>query len=142
MATKVAQNILYLLAKGEIDFDTDSFVVILMQSGFTYNRAAHHKYVDVSGSELSTGNGYTQKTKVLTGISILKNDTLYKAVISWNNPSWTVSGGPVGPACGAFILDDTHADDPLVQYIDFGGDGAEPDGGTFIITNPKLELTT
>jgi len=142
MATKVAQNILYLLAKGEIDFDTDSFVVILMQSGFTYNRATHHKYSDISASEIGTGNGYTQKTKVLTGISILKNDTLYKAVISWNNPSWTVSGGPVGPACGAFILDDTHADDPLVQYIDFGGDGTEPDGGTFAITNPKLELTT
>ena len=76
MPTKVCQNFLYLMAKGEIDFDTDSFIVILMQSGFTYNRAAHHKYSDISAAELSTGNGYTQKTKVLTGISIL-NMTLY-----------------------------------------------------------------
>jgi len=142
MASKVAQNFLYLMAKSDIDFDTDSFLVILMKSGFTFNRATHHKYVDVSASELNTGNGYTQKTKVLTGISITRDDTIFKAVVAWNNPAWTASGGPIGPACGAFILDDTHADDPLLQYIDFGGDGTEPDGGTFTITNPKFENTT
>ena len=140
--TKVCQNFLYLMAKGEIDFDTDSFIVILMGSGFGYNRAAHHKYADVSADELITGNGYTQKTKVLTGVSIARDDALYKVVVKWNNPSWVASGGPIGPVCGAFILDDTHVDDPLVQYIDFSGDGTEPDGGTFTITNPRLELTT
>ena len=142
MASKVTQNFLYLMAKSDIDFDIDSFVIILMKSGFTFNRATHHKYADVSASELDTGNGYTQKTKALTGISITRDDTNFKAVVAWGNPSWIASGGPIGPACGAFILDDTHADDPLLQYIDFGGDGTEPAGGTFTITNPKFENTT
>ena len=142
MATKVNQNSLYLMAKGGINFDTHSFIIILMQSGFVFDRANRHTYADVSADELTTGNGYTQKNKVLTGVSITRDDALYKAVVKWNNPSWVASGGPIGPACGAFILDDTHADDPLVLYIDFGGDGTEPDGGTFTITNPKLELTT
>ena len=142
MATKICQNISYLMVKGEINFGTDSFIVILMQSGFVFDRANHHTYADVSADELTTGNGYTQKTKVLTGVSITRDDALYKVVVKWNNLSWVASGGSIGPACGAFILDDTHVDDPLVQYIDFSGDGTEPDGGTFTITNPRLELTT
>lgn len=142
MSTKVAQNILYLTSKKTIDFSADVFKIILMTSGFAYNRASHHKYSDVSASELGTGNGYTQASKVLSGVSVTRNDTLFKTVVSWANPSWTASGGSIGPTAGAFIYDDTHADDPLVQYIDFGGDGTEPDGGTFTITNPKIEFTT
>ena len=142
MATKVTQNILYLTSKKAIDFSADSFKIILMVSGFTYNRAPHHKYSDVSASELGTGNGYTQATKVLTGVTVTRDDTLFKTVVTWANPQWTASGGSIGPSPGAFIYDDTHADDPLVQYIDFGGDGTEPDGGTFTRTNPKTEFTT
>jgi hypothetical protein len=130
------------MAKGDVDLDTDSLIIILMDTGFVYDRATHHTYANVSASELGAGNGYLVKTEAMTGISISRNDTLYKVTITWTNPSWTASGGAIGPSPGAFILDDTVANDPLVCYIDFGGEGTEPDGGTFTIANPTLELAT
>ena len=142
MATKLCQNFLYLMAKGDIDFDTDSFIIILMDTGFTFTRGSYHEYADISAYELATGNGYTQYTKALAGISITRNDTLYKVTITWTNPQWVASGGPIGPTPGACIIDDTVTDDPIVGYIDFGGEGTEPDGGTFTITSPTVELTT
>ena len=141
-STKVVQNILYLMAKGDVDFDTNALIWILMTTGFTYNQATHHVYADVSASELGAGNGYLVKTKAAAGISITRNDTLFKLTITWTNPQWTATGGAIGPSPGAFLLDDTVANDPLVMYIDFGGDGTEPAGGTFTITNPKFEITT
>jgi hypothetical protein len=142
MASKLTQNFLYLMAKGEIDLDTNSFIAILMDTGFTFLRGSYHKYSEISAYELATGNGYTVKTKVLTGISVARNDTLYKVTITWTNPAWVASGGVIGPSPGLCIIDDTHADDPIVGYIDFGGEGTEPDGGTFTITSPTIELTT
>jgi hypothetical protein len=115
---------------------------ILMDTGFTFDPANDHEYADVSADELGAGNGYLQKTLAAAGISISRNDTLYKVTITWNNPQWTASGGAIGPSPGAFLLDDTVADDPLVGYIDFGSEGTEPDGGTFTIANPTFELTT
>ena len=142
MSTKVCQNFLYIMSKGDVDLDTDALKIILMDTGFVYNRATHHKYSDVSASELGAGNGYLQKTEAMAGISISRNDTLYKVTITWTNPAWTASGGAIGPSPGAFILDDTVTDDPLVCYIDFGGEGTEPDGGVFTISAPTLELAT
>lgn len=142
MATKVCQNILYLMAKGDVDLDTDSLIFILMDTGFTFDQANHHDYGDVSASELGAGNGYLQKTKAAAGISITRDDTLFKLTITWDNPQWTASGGSIGPSPGAFLLDDTVTDDPLLLYIDFGEEGTEPDGGTFTIANPKFENAT
>lgn len=113
-----------------------------MDTGFVFDRDNHHDYGDISASELSTGAGYTQKTKAAAGISISRDDSLHKVTITWSNPQWTASGGSIGPSPGAFLLDDTVAADPLVMYVDFGGEGTEPDGGTFTITNPKFENAT
>ena len=142
MATKVAQNFLYLMAKGSVDLDTDTLIWILMDTGFVFAQATHHDYGDVSASELGTGAGYNQFTKAADGISISRNDTLFKLTVTWSNPQWTASGGSIGPSPGAFLLDDTVTDDPLIMYIDFGSEGTEPTGGTFTITSPKLEITT
>ena len=142
MSTKMCQNFLQLMAKGDIDLDTDSLIWILMDSGFVFDRANDHEYADVSTDELGGGNGYTQKTKAAAGISITRNDTLYKTTITWTNPQWTASTGPIGPSPGAFLLDDTVTDDPLLFYIDFGAEGTEPAGGTFTIASPTLDLAT
>lgn len=142
MASFVMQNFLEQMAKGNVDLDTDSLIWILMDTGFTLDRANHHVYADVSASELSTGNGYTQKTKAAAGISITQNDSLYKLTITWNNPQWTAAGGSIGPTPGAFLLDDTLAADDLIMYIDFVSEKTEPDGGTFTIASPTFEIAT
>jgi len=129
MANQAANHLKYLLATGVIDFSLDSFKIILMESGFIFNKDTHHNYADVLASELATGFGYTQGAKVLAGVVVTEDDTNDRTEVTWTNPSWTAAGGDIGPASGAIIYDDTVANDPIVGYIDFSGDYTQADGG-------------
>jgi len=143
MASTLANKIRYALATKQIDFANDSFKIILMGTGFTFNKDTHHGYADVSASELSTGNGYTQNTKTLAGVTVTENDTTDLTEITWDNVVWTASGGSIGPTPGAIIFDDTPTTpqaDPLVGYIDFGGEQTQADGGAATIANPKVTI--
>lgn len=141
MATEVSNKIKYLLATGAIDFSSDSFKIILMQSGFTFNKDTHHQYSDVSASELGTGNGYTANSKTLAGVAVTEDDTDDRTEVTWSNVTWTASGGAIGPTPGAIIFDDTHADDAIVGYIDFGGDQTQADGGVATISGIELRIS-
>jgi len=143
MASTLANKIRYALATKQIDFATDSFKIILMGTGFTFDKDTHHGYADVSASELATGNGYTQNTKLLAGVVVTENDTTDLAEITWDNVVWTASGGDIGPTPGAIIFDDTPTTpqaDPIVGYIDFGGEQTQADGGAATIANPKVTI--
>ena len=141
MASVVSNHIKYLLATKAIDFANDSFKIILMQTGFTFDKDAHEKYADVSASELSTGNGYTANNKTLAGVAVTEDDTDDRTEVTWSNVTWTASGGAIGPSPGAIIFDDTVADDPIVGYLDFGGDQTQADGGTATISSIEFRLS-
>lgn len=144
MATAASNKLKYLLASKIIDFANDSFKIILMGTGFTFDKDTHHGYADVSASELSTGNGYTQNTKTLAGVAVTEDDTDDRCEITWSNVTWTASGGAIGPSPGAIIYDDTvttPTDDPIVGYIDFGGDQTQADGGTATISNIEVRIS-
>ena len=141
MATEVSNKLKYLLATGGIDFSGDTFKIILMQSGFTFNKDRHETYADVSASELGTGNGYTQNTKTLAGVSVTEDDTDDRCEVTWSNVTWTASGGAIGPTPGAIIFDDTDGSDSIVGYIDFGGDQMQADGGVATISNIELRIS-
>jgi len=140
MASELTINALYLLCTKAIDFSGDTFKIILMQSGFTFDEDAHELYADVVASELSTGNGYTQGTKALAGVTVTKDETDERIEITWSNVTWTASGGSIGPTPGAIIYDDTVVDDPIIGYLDFGGDQTQADGGTATISNIEFRL--
>lgn len=144
MATAASNKLKYLLASKIIDFANDSFKIILMGTGFTFDKDSHHGYADVSASELSTGNGYTADTKTLAGVAVTEDDTDDRCEITWSNVTWTASGGAIGPSPGAIIYDDTvttPTDDPIVGYIDFGGDQTQADGGTATISNIEVRIS-
>lgn len=141
MATEVSNKLKYELSIGAVDFANDTFKIILMQSGFTFNKDTHHTYSDVSASELSSGNGYTANSKTLSGVTVTEDDTNDRCEVSWSNVTWTASGGAIGPSPGAIIYDDTHASDIIVGYIDFGGDQTQADGGVATIANIKLRIS-
>jgi len=92
MASIVANKIRYALATKQIDFANDSFKIILMDTGFTFNKDTHHGYADVSASELGTGNGYTQNTKLLAGVVVTENDTTDRSMDSKRWKYWPVTG--------------------------------------------------
>jgi len=144
MSSAVTNKCLYLVAKKVIDFSADSFKIILMKSGFVFNRGTHHAYADVSANELSTGYGYTQNTKTLSGVTVTEDDTNNRCSVTWSNVTWTASGGSIGPTPGAIIFDDTVTTpiaDPIVGYIDFGGEQTEADGGVATITGIEFRLS-
>lgn len=144
MASTIANKLKYLLATKVIDFANDSFKIILMQSGFTFNKDTHHGYADVSASELSTANGYTANTKTLASVSVTEDDTDDRTEVTWANVTWTASSGAIGPSPGAIIFDDTVSTptaDPIVGYIDFGGDQTQADGGTATISNIEIRIS-
>lgn len=144
MANEAANKIKFALITGAIDFANDAFQIILMQSGFVFNRDTHHGYADVIGSELPTANGYTIGGITLAGVAVLEDDADDRTEVTWNNPTWTAAGGAIGPSPGAIIYDDTPAApqaDPIVGFIDFGGDQSQAAGGTITIVGPEVRLS-
>lgn len=141
MANAAPNHIKYLLATKAIDFANDTFKIILMQSGFTFDIDNHEEYADVSGNELANGNGYTTGGNTLAGVAVTEDDVDDRCEITWSNTTWTAGGGPIGPASGAIIYDDTVAGDPIVGYIDFGADYTQPDGGTVTVIAPEVRIS-
>jgi hypothetical protein len=143
MATELSNECRYLLLKKVMDFSADTFKIRVMASGFVFNKDSHTVWADVSASELANGNGYVTGGNTLSGISVTKDDTLDRGRAVWGNTSWTASGGSIGPSPGAIIIDDTVASpviDPIIGYIDFGGEKIQTDGGIFTIVAPEVRI--
>jgi len=144
MASELSNKIKYLMGIKAIDFANDSFKIILMASGFVFDKDTHHGYADVSASELATGYGYTRDTKTLTGVALTEDDTNDRLSVTWSNATWTASGGNIGPTPGAIIYDDTPTTptaNPIVGYIDFGGEQTQVDGGVATISSIEFRLS-
>lgn len=136
MASATSNKYKELLHKKVINFSSDTFKIILMRAGFTYNVASHSVYADVSAFEMPTAYGYTIGGVTLSGVAITVSTVVNASIVTWNNASWTATGGSL-IASGAIIYDDTVTSpvaDPIVGYIDFLGNMITYDGGTFTIT--------
>lgn len=139
MANYTGDLFKYDLLKKLVDFSTDTFKARLMTTGYVFNRATHTRWADVSASELANGNGYTTGGVSLSGVSVTMDTTLHKAIVTWANPSWTASGGTIGPSAGCMVIDDTVADDPIVLYIPFSPEQSQADGGVFTVANVEYQ---
>jgi hypothetical protein len=143
MATEASNKIKYALATKKVDFANDAFKIILMATGFTFNKDTHHAYEDLSASELANGNGYTTGGNALAGVAVTEDDTDDRTEVTWNNTAWTASGGSIGPSPGAIIFDNESAvaaEKYIVGYIDFGGDQTQADGGVCTISNVEVRI--
>jgi hypothetical protein len=147
MTTEASNKLKFLLASKIIDFANDSFIIILMESGFVFDKDLHHGYADVSANELATANGYTVRTKALAGVAVTEDDANDRCSVTWSNVVWIASGGAIGPSPGAIIFDDTvvaggvTVADPIIGYIDFGGEQTQADGGSATISNVEVRIS-
>lgn len=119
---------------------SDTFKIALMGGSFVYNKDSHATYADVSASELSTGNGYTAGGATLANFDLTEDDVNDKGAVTWDDVTWTASGGSIGPSAGAVVYDDTMSDDAIVGYIDFGTTRTATDGNDFTIESLRLEI--
>ena len=129
VVSTLSNHFKYKCMKGEIDFDSDEFKMILMQDSFAFDKDAHAIYTDVSGEEIGNGFGYTSKGIILLSGEFTEDDTNDRGRMLWDHdPTWVASGGSIGPAGASVIIDETSSDDTVVGCIDFGEDLTASDG--------------
>jgi hypothetical protein len=123
------------MARGAIDFDTDTFKVMLVTSSYAPDKDTHDKRNDVT-NEVS-GTGYTAGgvTSACTVTKDTANDrvTLSFAAVSWASSTITARGAVIYKSTG------TASNDNLVAYNDFGSDVASA-SGTFTVGASVITL--
>lgn len=132
MVDTLLHNIMALAHNGAIDIPSDTTKVILLTDSYTPNED-HTQYSDVSAYEVANGNGYTTGG-VEVAMTVTDDDTNNRVIIDSANPSWTASGGSIGPFRYAVWYDDTHVNDVLIYIFDFGSNQTANDGSDISVT--------
>lgn len=127
------------IGDGTIEFDSQTFKCSLHSSSYTPDRSTQSVYADLTG-EVANGNGYT--TGGLTLTSVTWGQTSGTATFDSADPTWTASGGNIGPVLYA-VIRSTSGSQPLVCYTQLNGSPITiSDGGTAtIVLNSSGILT-
>lgn len=107
----------------------DTYKVKLYASA-TFN-AANTTLASITGTEATTGTGYTAGGQALANVAVTTvttNDAKFDA----DDVTWTASGGSITASYGV-IYNDTDANDPPIAFIDFDGSQSAGDGTDFKI---------
>ena len=130
MASLIYNSAIYDASTGAIDFDTDTFKMMLVTSSYT--AAKTHTKRNAVTNEVS-GTGYTaggkQVTMLLQTVDNTNNDVeIFFDTVTWASSSITARGAVIykkrsGPSYS----------DELIQYIDFVTDKTSS-SGDFIVT--------
>jgi len=129
MASLIYNSCLDDTVKGSIDFDTDTFKMILVTSSYTAAKT-HAKRSDVT-NEVS-GTGYTTGGNA-AAVTCTKDNTNNReditfAITSWTTATITARAGVIYKSRGGLA-----SADELVAYVDFGTDVTST-AGTFSVT--------
>ena len=124
------------MARGDIDFDTDTFNAMLVTSSYTPNKDTHDFRDDVT-NEVS-GTVYTAGG-VASAVTVTKdtaNDkvTIQLGAVSWASSTITARGCVYYKSRGG-----ASSADELVCYADFGSD-VSSSGGTFSVAASTITL--
>jgi len=133
MASLIYNSCLNDMATGAIDFDTNSFKILLVTSSYSPNKDTHTKRSDVTNE--ITGTGYTAggSSSAVTVTNDTANDRIdiNFADVSWSSASLTAAAAVIYKTTG------TASADNLVAYLDFGGNVTSTNGTfTLDITSP------
>lgn len=136
MASLIYNSAIDDMARGAIDFDTDTFKVMLVTSGYSPDKDAHLKRSAVT-NEVS-GTGYTAggSTSTITVTKDTANDriTIQFGSVSWASSTITARGAVYYKSRGG-----ASSADELVAYNDFGSDVASA-SGTFTLSASIITL--
>ena len=136
MASLIFNSCIDDMARGNIDFDTNSFKAMLVTSAYTPNKDTHDKRDDVT-NEVS-GTGYTAggvaSVCTVTKDTATDRVTLSFAAVSWASSTITARGLVYYKTRGG-----ASSADELVAYNDFGSD-VSSSGGTFSVAASTITL--
>lgn len=136
MASLIYNSAIDDMAKGAIDFDTDTFKVMLVTSSYSPNKDTHDKRDDVTNEATGTGYSAGGATSTVTVTKDTGNDkvTIQFGAVSWSSSTITARGAVIYKSRGG-----ASSADELVAYNDFGADVSST-GGTFSIAASTITL--
>jgi hypothetical protein len=91
-------------------------------------------------ADLSTANGYTAGGTTIGTITGSQGSGTF-SFSGGTNPSWTASGGSIGPFEYAVLYNSTSGTQPLIGWWDYGGAITLTNGNTFTVSLPGTILT-
>jgi hypothetical protein len=136
MASLIYNSAIDDMARGAIDWDTDSFKVMLVTSSYSADKDTHLKRSSVT-NEVS-GTGYTAGG-VTTACTVTKDTANDKVTIQFAAVSWTSSTITARGAVYYKSRNGASSADELVAYNDFGSNIITTNG-TFSLAASTLTL--
>ena len=124
------------MARGDIDFDTDTFKAMLVTSSYAPNKDTHDFRDDVT-NEVS-GTGYTAGG-VASAVTVTKDTANDKVTIQFGAVSWASSTITARGCVYYKSRGGASSADELVAYADFGSD-VSSSGGTFSVAASTITL--
>ena len=137
MASLLFNRMIELWARGSIDFDTDTFRVMLTTSSYTEDKDAHDFRNDVT-NEVS-GTGYTAGGPTVT-VTVTLDTANDRVDISLGSASWTTSTITARKAVYYKSRGGASSADELIAVNDFGSDVISV-AGTFTLNASTMRIT-
>jgi hypothetical protein len=136
MADLIYNSAIDDMARGAIDFDTDTFKIMLVSSSYTPNKDTHDRRDDVTNEVTGTGYSTGGSTIACTVTKDTGNDkvTLQFASTSWASSTITARAAVVYKSRGG-----ASSADELVFYNDFDAD-VSTTNGTFTVAASTITL--
>jgi hypothetical protein len=137
MASLIYNSAIDEMARGDIDFDTDTFNAMLVTSSYTPNKDTHEFRDDVTNEAPATGNYVAGgETSAVTVTKDTANDkvTIQFGAVTWSSSTITARGCVYYKSRGG-----ASSADELVAYNDFGSD-VSSSGGTFAVAASTITL--
>ncbi len=136
MASLIYNSALYDALTGAIDYDTDTFKVMLVTSTYSPNKDTHTKRSNVTNEVV--GTGYTAGGATAT-VGVTNDTANDRQDVSLGSASWTTATITARAAVYYKSRGGASSADELVAYIDFGSDITST-AGTFALTASTLRL--
>lgn len=137
MPSLIYNRALELWARGNIDFDTDTFRVLLTTSGYSENKDTHDFRDDVT-NEVS-GTGYTAGGNTAT-VTVTLDTVNDRLDITLGGTTWPTSTITARKAVYYKARGGAASADELVAVNDFGSD-VVTSAGTFTLNASTLRIT-
>lgn len=136
MASLIFNRCLEQWAKGTIDFDTDTFKVMLTTSSYAENKDTHDFRDDVTNEV--TGTGYTAGGNTVT-VTVTLDTANDRVDISLGGTTWTTSTITARKAVYYKSRGGASSADEVIAVNDFGSD-VITSGGTFTLNASTMRI--
>lgn len=126
MADAVPNSFKNQIASGNIDFDADTFKLMLLDNNHSNDIDSQEFIDDVSTNEVS-GTGYSAGGQTIANIAVTTDNANDQAEVDGDDVTWSSSS--ITARYGVVYKDTgTPATSPIVCILDFGSDKTSSNG--------------